>query len=97
MDGKRLWTSYQVGTSQVHSPPGQVDLWLASCRRLPYPLKGRQQGWVVSAPGPRPQGSSWSGRPPNALTTFSSQEGANINKSLTTLGKVISALAEMVS
>lgn len=25
------------------------------------------------------------------------QEGANINKSLTTLGKVISALAEMVS
>lgn len=27
----------------------------------------------------------------------SNQEGANINKSLTTLGKVISALAEMVS
>lgn len=26
-----------------------------------------------------------------------SQEGANINKSLTTLGKVISALAEVVS
>lgn len=26
----------------------------------------------------------------------SNQEGANINKSLTTLGKVISALAEMV-
>lgn len=30
-------------------------------------------------------------------TTFHPQEGANINKSLTTLGKVISALAEMVS
>lgn len=28
---------------------------------------------------------------------FASQEGANINKSLTTLGKVISALAEVVS
>lgn len=28
---------------------------------------------------------------------MSFQEGANINKSLTTLGKVISALAEMVS
>lgn len=27
---------------------------------------------------------------------FASQEGANINKSLTTLGKVISALAELV-
>lgn len=28
---------------------------------------------------------------------FIPQEGANINKSLTTLGKVISALAEIVS
>lgn len=36
--------------------------------------------------------------PSNIPTTFlSTQEGANINKSLTTLGKVISALAEMVS
>lgn len=36
--------------------------------------------------------------PPTVLTTFLyTQEGANINKSLTTLGKVISALAEMVS
>lgn len=30
------------------------------------------------------------------LSPFSFQEGANINKSLTTLGKVISALAEVV-
>lgn len=30
------------------------------------------------------------------LFSFSLQEGANINKSLTTLGKVISALAEVV-
>lgn len=30
------------------------------------------------------------------IISFSSQEGANINKSLTTLGKVISALAEVV-
>lgn len=29
--------------------------------------------------------------------SFLSQEGANINKSLTTLGKVISALADLVS
>jgi hypothetical protein len=36
--------------------------------------------------------------PSTILTTFLyTQEGANINKSLTTLGKVISALAEMVS
>lgn len=35
-------------------------------------------------------------RRPNVLPV-SLQEGANINKSLTTLGKVISALAEMVS
>lgn len=33
--------------------------------------------------------------PPDHL--LYTQEGANINKSLTTLGKVISALAEMVS
>lgn len=31
------------------------------------------------------------------ITSLHTQEGANINKSLTTLGKVISALAEMVS
>lgn len=30
------------------------------------------------------------------MCMFGPQEGANINKSLTTLGKVISALAEMV-
>lgn len=40
--------------------------------------------------------------PPKALLSLASppphpQEGANINKSLTTLGKVISALAEAVS
>lgn len=36
--------------------------------------------------------------PSTVLTTLLyTQEGANINKSLTTLGKVISALAEMVS
>lgn len=66
--------------------------------------QGAAAAVVASTPhrtGPRkaslqsrsPQGSPVS--QPHCL--FCPQEGANINKSLTTLGKVISALAEMVS
>lgn len=58
------------------------------------------RGSRVHATWLRPQGITLEQRLlklPNVPAIFSTQEGANINKSLTTLGKVISALAEMVS
>lgn len=58
--------------------------------------------WLPVPPGPSaasPGGWRWAGGAQGSLTSYRlpAQEGANINKSLTTLGKVISALAEMVS
>lgn len=55
----------------------------------------RQGAWPGSAD--RASACTSGSRPRSAAHPFLPQEGANINKSLTTLGKVISALAEMVS
>lgn len=46
--------------------------------------------------GGRGSGLEWERRASFPMFLIPFQEGANINKSLTTLGKVISALADMV-
>lgn len=51
----------------------------------------------MHATGAGSMGSSCSRGSQDFSRVLRTQEGANINKSLTTLGKVISALAEMVS
>lgn len=69
---------------------GQGQCW-GLCSVVSHPNLGlwlRGGGWG--------SGLEWESRAsfPTFLIAF--QEGANINKSLTTLGKVISALADMV-